>query len=407
MWGLFPYGAEGGVGKLTATGISKLLKTPGRYQDGDGLMLNVSAPGKGSWLLRVQHKGKRRDFGLGSAAGVGLAAARDKALEIRKLLAAGLDPVMERKKTQDAIPIFREAAVALHTEHAATWKNGKHRAQWLATLETYAYPEIGDRTVDAITAPMIRDVLLPIWLEIPETARRVRQRVLAVMEWAAAKGLREPAPTSRAVSRTLPRQPRRDGHFAAMPYTDVPSFLSKVRERESMGRLALAVVILTAARSGEVRGATWDEVDLEGAVWTVPAERMKAGKAHKVPLSKPALEIFETAAELRIAGSNLIFYGTNPKRPLSDMTLLKVLRDAGLSYSVHGFRSAFRDWAAERGVPDAIAEAALAHTVAGATVKAYKRTTFEDERRKVMERWGQFLSASAANVVPIKQKGRR
>lgn len=394
------------MGKLTATGISKLLKTPGRYQDGDGLMLNVSAPGKASWLLRVQHGGKRREFGLGSTAGVGLATAREKALEIRSLLAAGRDPVLERKKAQDAIPTFKQAALAFHTEHSATWKNGKHVAQWLSTLETYAYPEIGDRTVDAITAPMVRDVLLPIWLEVPETARRVRQRVLAVLEYAAAKGLRETAPTSRAVSRTLPRQPRNDGHFAAMPYADVPGFLATVRERESMGRLALAAVILTAARSGEVRGATWDEVDLEGAVWTVPGERMKAGKPHKVPLSKPALDIFKAAADLRIAGSNLIFYGTNPRRPLSDMTLLKVLRDAGLSYSVHGFRSAFRDWAAERGVADAIAEAALAHTVADAVVRAYKRTTFEEKRREVMDQWGQFLTAIAANVVAIKAKRR-
>ena len=389
------------MGKLTATGIAKLLKVPGRHQDGDGLMLNVPSPGKGSWLLRVQHGGRRRDIGLGSASKVTLAAARERAVEARTQLADGLDPVMERKKAAEAIPTFKQAAIAFHTEHSATWKNGKHRAQWLSTLETYAYPEFGDRTVDAITAPMVRDVLLPIWLEVPETARRVRQRVLAVLEYAAAKGLREPAPTSRAVSRTLPRQPRNDGHFAAMPYEDVPAFLAKVRERESMGRLALAAVILTATRSGEVRGATWAEVDLDKGLWIIPGERMKAGKAHKVPLSKPALEIFRAAADLRIAGSDLIFYGTNPRKPLSDMTLLKVLRDAGLTFSVHGFRSSFRDWAAERGVADAVAEASLAHTVADAVVRAYKRTTFDDERRKVMAQWGQFLTASSANVVPM------
>lgn len=390
------------MGKLTATAITKALKAPGRYQDGDGLMLNVSAPGKGSWLLRVQAAGKRREFGLGPAANVGLAAARERAAEIRRQLAAGLDPVLERRKAQDAILTFKEAAVAFHTEQKAGWKNGKHLAQWLATLETYAYPAIGAVTVDRITATMVRDVLLPIWLEIPETARRVRQRVLAVLEWAAAKEMREPAPTSRAVSRTLPRQPRKDGHFAAMPYADVPAFLATVRERESMGRLALAAVILTAARSGEVRGATWSEVDLAAGVWTIPGERMKAGKEHRIPLSAAVLEVFKAAADLRIAGSDLVFYGSNPRRPLSDMTLLKVLRDAGLSYSVHGFRSAFRDWVAEKTrFPDAVAEAALAHTLPNRVEAAYRRTNYFDQRKDLMEAWGKYLTAARGNVVSL------
>lgn len=395
------------VGKLSATAVTKALKTPGRYADGRGLILQVTAPGTGSWLLRIQHAGKRRDFGLGSVSKVGLAAARERASLIREQLAAGLDPVVERKKAQEAIPTFRQAALAFHGEQKASWKNGKHQAQWLATLDAYAYPELGDVTVEKISAPMVRDVLLPIWLEVPETARRVRQRVLAVLDWAVSKGFRATEISSRSISKGLPKQPRRDGHFAAMPYGDVPAFLGKVLERESMGRLALAATILTAARSGEVRGATWGEVDLDKAIWTIPASRMKAGREHRIPLSPPALGIFAKAAELRIAGSDLVFWGSNPRKPLSDMTLLKVLRDAGLTYSVHGFRSAFRDWAAEKtNFPDAVAEAALAHTLSNRVEAAYKRTSFLEQRKELMEAWGRFLTASRGNVIALPSRSR-
>lgn len=392
------------MGNLTATGLTKLLKTPGRYQDGDGLMLNVTSPGKGSWLLRMQVARRRREFGLGSIGKVGLADARARADEIRKQFASGLDPILERKKAQQIIPTFKAAAEQYHTENKASWKNGKHQAQWLKTLELYVYPEFGSLTVDQIDGPMVRDVLLPIWLTIPETARRVRQRIGAVLDWSFAKGLRSNELTMRAISKGLPKQPKRDGHHAAMPYADVPAFVTKVRDRESMGRLALLATIFTACRSGEVRGARWREVDLEKMIWTIPADRMKAGKEHRVPLSSPAATVFKAAAELRIAGSDLVFYGSNPRKPLSDMTLLKVLRDQNLTFTAHGFRSSFRDWVAERtDFPDAVAEAALAHTVPDAVVKAYKRTTFDEKRRELMDAWGQFLTADTANVISMDQ----
>jgi integrase len=396
------------VGKLTATGLTKLLKTPGRYQDGDGLMLNVTSPGKASWLLRLQVANRRREFGLGSVLKVGLADARSRADEIRRQYAAGLDPVLERKKAQQVIPTFRAAAEQFHAEHKASWKNGKHQDQWLKTLELYVFPEFGSVTVDKIDGPMVRDALLPIWLSIPETSRRVRQRIGAVLDWSFSKGFRSTELTMRGLSRGLPKQPRRDGHHAAMPFVDVPAFVTKVKERESMGRLALLAVIFTACRSGEVRGARWAEVDLDSSIWTIPADRMKAGREHRVPLSAPAIDVFEAAAELRIAGSDLVFYGSNPRKPLSDMTLLKVLRDADLKFTAHGFRSSFRDWAAERtDFPDAVAEAALAHAVSDAVVAAYKRTKFDEKRRELMDAWGKFLTADTSNVVPLDRARRK
>lgn len=220
-------------------------------------------------------------------------------------------------------------------------------------------------------------MLAPIWLEKPETARRVRQRIGAVLDWSYAKGFRSSEAPLRSLSKGLPRQPKKDGHFAAMPYDDVPNFITQLRERSSPGRLALEALILTAARSGEVRLARWSEVDLDNALWSIPAERMKMGKAHAVPLSAAALDVFRRASALKLPCSDLVFPGQKPTRPMSDMTLLKVLRDVGLPFTVHGFRSAFRDWAAEQTeFPGEVAEAALAHSVSNRVEAAYRRTDY-------------------------------
>jgi integrase len=384
------------MGKLSALAV-KNLKEPGRYSDGEGLILKLAAQGRGSWVLRVQADGKRRDIGLGTLADVGLADARESARTIRKQMKAGIDVVAERKKVEVVIPTFREAAKTVHSEHKAAWKNGKHQDQWINTLETYAFPSIGSRLVSEIEGPAIRDVLAPIWLTKPETARRVRQRIAAVLDWACAKGLRDTEAPLRSVARGLPRQPRKQTHFDAMPFRDVPAFMTSLRERRSVGRLALEFLILTAARSGEIRGCEWKEFDLSKRLWTVPAERMKAGVAHIVPLSDAALEVLKRADELRAPASDLVFPGQNPKRPLSDMTLLKILRDKDLAVTVHGFRSSFRDWAAEEtSYPGEVAEAALAHTIPNKVEAAYRRTDFLEKRKALMAEWARFCIADGA-----------
>ena len=378
------------MGKLTAVKIRSLTE-PGRYSDGDGLFLEINGKGAASWILRVQNNGKRQDIGLGSTKSVSLKDARDAAFATRQKIAQGIDPVAERRQERQAIPTFREAAKLVHEEHEKAWKNGKHQNQWIATLTTYAFPKTGDLTVDKIEGPAIREVLIPIWLSKPETARRVRQRIGTVLDWACAKGFRATEAPMRSLSKGLPRQPKKDGHFAAMPYADVPTFVEKLGERESVGRLALEALILTATRSGEIRGATWAELDLKAALWTIPAARMKMGKVHIVPLSQPAVAVFERAQRYKAGISDLVFPGQNVKNPLSDMTLLKVLRDMEIMVTVHGFRSAFRGWVAEQtDYSGEVAEAALAHTVSNKVEAAYRRTDFLDKRRLLMRNWAAF-----------------
>ncbi|HTU09545.1 MAG TPA: integrase arm-type DNA-binding domain-containing protein [Allosphingosinicella sp.] len=383
------------MGKLTALKIRSLAE-PGRYADGDGLFLDVTGKASGRWILRVQSKGRRREIGLGSLKNVSLADARDAAFVTRKKIAQGIDPVAERRQERQAIPTFRKAAELVHEEHEKAWKNGKHQNQWIATLRTYAFPKMGDLLVSDIEGPLIRDVLAPIWLAKPETARRVRQRIGTVLDWSYARGFRATEAPMRSLSKGLPRQPKKDNHFAALPYASVPGFLEKLGERESVGRVALEALILTAARSGEIRGATWQELDLDAALWSVPASRMKMGRAHIVPLSAEAVAVFERAQSFKVGASDLVFPGQNVKKPLSDMTLLKILRDMDLAVTVHGFRSAFRDWVAEQtDYPGEIAEAALAHTVANKVEAAYRRTDFLDKRRLLMRDWGTFCKGSS------------
>ena len=397
------------MGKLTALEV-RAATNPGRYQDGDGLILLVKSKTARSWLLRVQVDGKRRDFGLGSATDLTLAEAREKADSLRKLAKSGVDPVAAKKAAQVAqvaVPTFKQAATTVHEEQMAGWRNGKHQAQWLATLNLYVFPAIGELPVDKVDSAAVRDLLLPIWLEIPETARRVRQRIGSVLDWAHAKGFRPAEAPMRSISKGLPRQPRKDGHFASLPYDEAPAMMAKLSEADTVGRLALRFLILTAARSGEVRGATWNEFDLQAATWTIPAARMKAGKAHTIPLSPSALAVLEKASEYRISTKreDVVFPGWK-RKPMSDVTMAKVLRTAGGGKStVHGFRSSFRDWAAEMtGIPGEVVEAALAHSIANKVEAAYRRTNYLEKRRPLMDAWASYLAETPANVVRLPTK---
>lgn len=352
------------MAKLTALQIRN-LKEPGRYSDGGGLSLLLSTSLKGYWVLRATVKGRRRDIGLGTSDLMSLKEAREISLDMRRDIQRGIDPIAERQKDEIKIPTFAEAAKKVHVEQKVGWKNGKHQEQWITTLEKYAFPILGKRLVDDIEGPLVRECLIPIWLKKPETARRVKQRIGMVLDWAYANGMRPTEAPMRSLNRALPRQPKQDKHFAAMPYQDVPAFLKHLHKRSSVPRLALEFLILCASRSGEVRGAKLSEIDREAKLWTIPAERMKVGKEHAVPLTDAALDVLDRARPYYAECSDLIFPGQNVLKPLSDMTLLKILRYAELPFTVHGFRSSFRDWAAEQSrFPGEVAEAALAHTVA-------------------------------------------
>ena len=400
---------------LNAVKIRSLTK-PGRYGDGRGLYLVVTPAGTKKWVLRVVVNRVRRDFGLGSAMSVPLAEVRERADEYRRMIRQGLDPKEEKDKRQAAarMPAFREAALSVHNENQPTWKNAKHGQQWLNTLRDYAFPDLGDMSVDKIDGPAVHGVLLKIWLTKPETARRVRQRIGTVLDWCHAMGYRPQLLDMRGLSRGLPKQPKKTAHHAALPYDGVPEFITTLREMDHIGlpvRLAFEFLILTAGRSGEVREARWSEVDLDERLWTIPAERMKMDRKHVVPLSDRAVEILNLASETRRKAdpAEFVFKGTKPKRPLSDMTLTMLLRRAKVDATAHGFRSSFRDWAAEQtSFPREVCEAALAHAVENKVEGAYRRTDFLAKRRDLMQAWGRFCEPdSDGKVVPLVKHGSR
>ena len=374
---------------------------PGNHEDGRGLRLVVANSGASNWIIRIQADGRRREIGLGSASEVGLAEARAKAEGVRAAIRGGSDPVALRRHNQSKVPTFKEAAQMVHAEHLPSWKNPKHGKQWIATMEHYVFPKLGDVRIDKVTASMVREVLLDIWLTIPETARRVRQRIGTVLDYGYARDWRGQEAPMRSVSKGLPKQPSIKKHYAAMPWQDVPAFVTDmsvaIRATKTVLR-ALEFTILTAARSGEVRLATWSEIDLDKTTWTIPAERMKAGAEHRVPLSSRAVEILkEILAEDK---KTLIFQGRKEGRPLSDMSLTMPLRRAGLGVTVHGFRSAFRDWCGEAtNTPREVAESCLAHVVKNATERAYARTDYFEKRRAIMDLWAAYCAAGRANNV--------
>lgn len=365
---------------------------PGRYADGNGLYLVVSPTGAKRWLLRTVVNGRRRDIGLGGLSLVSLAEAREKALAYRKLARSGGDPLAERRAATRVVPTFAEAARRVHDEHKHGWKNAKHAGQWINTLEQYAVPVIGDRRVDKIDTPDVLRVLSPIWLAKPETARRVRQRIKTVLDWAKASGFRTAENPVDGVAKGLPRQLEHKEHHAALAYSEVPGFIAKLRASKlnEPTRLAFEFLILTGARTGEVVGAKREEVDLAAKVWAVPAKRMKAGREHRVPLSKRCVAILRRAEEL--AGtSEYVFPSQDPAKPISNMAFLMALRRMNLSVTAHGFRSAFRDWAAEQtNFPREVCEMALAHAIESKVEAAYRRGDLFEKRRELMSAWAVF-----------------
>lgn len=377
---------------LSAVGV-RALKEPGRYADGNGLYLVVDPSGAKRWVLRTVVQGRRRDIGLGGLSLVTLAEAREQALGYRKLARAGGDPLAAKRKTRRVVPTFAEAAATVFEERADSWKNAKHRAQWLSSLEAYAVPRLGARAVSDITTADLLAVLAPIWLDKPETARRVRQRIETVLDWSKAAGFIEGDNPMAGVVPGLPKQPKKDGHFAAMPYADVPAFCQRLQAAalNASTRLAFLFLILTAARTNEVIAAHKDEIDLDAAIWTVPAARMKAGRPHVVPLSDLACT---TAAQALChdAQSPFLFPGVRPGKPLSNMVFLQALRRLDVPYTAHGFRSAFRDWAAETtGFPHDVCEMALAHTIKNKAEAAYRRGNLLEKRRALMAAWARHV----------------
>ncbi|MET4636556.1 tyrosine-type recombinase/integrase [Kaistia defluvii] len=386
---------------LTAQ-LVRTVQEPGKYFDGQGLYLRVEPNGSRFWVQRITIRGKRCELGLGPPSLVPLAEARAAALANRKLAREGGDP-LQAKREAAAVLSFEEAARKVHEMHSPTWKNPKHAAQFISTLETYAFPRLGRLKVPDVTTADVLAVLTPIWVEKAETARRVRQRIGTVMKWAIAQGWRQDNPAEN-IAQALPKAETVKANRKALPYAEVAGCIDAVKASGAglATKLALELLVLTASRSGEIRLAEWSEFDLKAKVWEVPAERMKMKKLHRVPLSNRALTLLDEAKALD-DGSGLVFPGTKTGKPLSDMTLSKLVKELGFPVDVHGFRTSFRTWAQERTTfPREVAEAALAHAVGDSVEQAYARSDVFEKRRKMMDAWAAFLAEKRAdNVVRI------
>ena len=416
------------TGKLSAVEVTK-AKGPAVLHDGGGLYLRVSDTGAKSWVFRFQLDGKRRDMGLGPFPDISLAEARAKATEHRKQRHEGIDPLDAKAAQRQAQRVsdakgrtFRESAVEFIEKNRAGWRNAKHAAQWGSTLETHVYPVIGDLPVAAIDVGLVVQVLDPIWAEKPETASRVRGRIEAVLDAATVRGFRQgpnPAQWKGNLAHILPARSklRKVEHHAALPIDDMPEFLKALRGREGMAARALEFAILTVARTGEVLGARWGEIDLDSKLWIVPAGRMKAGREHRVPLSDAALAALGTVRPLALMRDGEpdltapVFPGPRRALPMSNMVMLMLLRRMKRNdVTAHGFRSTFSDWAAERtGYPREVVEMALAHAVENKVEAAYRRGDLFDKRRNLMEAWADFCSVPAigTRVVPMRPAARK
>ena len=382
--------------------VVRALMIPGTYSDGNGLTLRVEPSGTKHWVQRVTIGGRRRNIGLGSFPAVSLADARELAAENQRVIRQGRDPFVEKRRAAEelrrpAVPTFAEAAERVIDMRRPTWSNAKHASQWTNTLATYAHPVIGRKAVDEVTTADVLAILTPIWTVKSETASRVHQRLETIFDWVIAQGWRLDNPAGKPVIRALPRVSRLKSHHRALPPADVPAALKAVRESNSdpATRLAFEFLVLTTARSNEVRLAVWSEMDLEAATWTIPAERMKARRIHEVPLSGRALEILSQARDLESQDNGLVFPAVRSGKAMSDMTFTVLLRRLEIPAVPHGFRSSFKNWC--NSSPDGdtkrlLGEAALAHNLGNATETAYATDELLEPRRPLMEEWAEFLS---------------
>jgi integrase len=394
--------------KLTAKRVLRALKRPGRYPDGDNLYLQVATPGKGSWLLRYERQGRERLMGLGPLHTIGLSEARDRAKQARQLLLDDIDPLEQRKaaQTQRALAAaramtFEQAARTWHQQHERSWKHPKHARQVLETLATYVFPKIGQLPVAEIDTGLVLKCLEPIWPDKTETASRVRARIEAVLDWATVRGYRSGDNPSRwrgHLDQVLPapRKLAKIEHHPALPYSEIAAFIAELRSHEGVAAKALEFCILTATRTKEAIGAKWDEINVDEATWVIPEGRMKGGREHRVPLSERALELL---AELpREPDNDHVFIGATGAG-LSDVAMGRQLRRMGHNgVTVHGFRSSFRDWAAEVShFPNHVVEQALAHAIGNAVEASYRRGDLFSKRKQLMAAWAAFCSKSQVN----------
>ena len=398
------------AGKMTALKVAAIAraKAPGYYGDGGGLFLQISRFGTASWVFRYRVAGRLREMGLGSLDTIGLADARERARKAREQRLDGHDPIELRKAARLAAQIdaakavmFKDCAKRYIAAHQPAWRNPKHATQWGATLETYVYPVFGNLAVQAVDVGLVLKAIEPIWTTKPETASRVRGRIESILDWATARGYREgenPARWRGHLDNLLPARAkvRPVEHHAALPYAEIAAFMAELRAQEGVSARALEFAILTAARTGEVIGARWDEINLAERLWTIPANRMKGGREHRVPLATAAATIIEKMAAIRSGA--FVFPGAKEGRPLSNMAFLMLLRRTGRAdLTAHGFRSSFRDCAAERtGFPAEVAEMALAHVVSDKVEAAYRRGDLFQKRRQLTEAWAKFCGTAPA-----------
>lgn len=384
-----------------APAFVKSAKGPALYADGNGLYLKVDESGARRWIQRVVIRGKRREIAIGPVALVSLSSAREAAIDNRRIARAGGDPLSDKKKSQ-ATPTFEEAAREVHKANLSAWTNPQHAQKYISSLEAYAFPHFGKVSVADVDGAQVLAALLPIWTTKDDTARRVRQRIGSVLKWAIAKGWRADNP-AEAVKAVLPKQDKtKRTNRKALPYVDVSRCIQSVQnsDADSSTKLAVEFLILTACRSKEVREAKWSEVDTEQREWIVPAARMKMKVPHKVPLTDRAIEILEQARKLH--QGDLIFPGRKHEKPLSDATLLKLVREQGYSCDIHGFRASFRTWSQERtNFPREVCETALAHKVGDDTETAYARSDLFGKRRLLMDAWASYLARIDGKVIEM------
>lgn len=399
------------LNRLSPRGVATLTK-PGRHSDGGGLYLSISPTGGRRWVFLFRWNGRLREMGLGGASSVSLAKAREGAAKARAALADGVNP-LDAKREAEGVPTFGDFADAVVADLSPQWRNPKHRAQWESTLQGDAARLRGVR-LDRVDTADVLGVLKPIWQTKPETAGRLRGRIERVLDAAKAKGHRSgenPARWRGHLDTLLPkRQKLSRGHHAALPFGDVAPFVGTLRERQAVAAMAVEFLILTASRSAEVRGARWNEIDLEGRVWTIPARRMKAGREHRVPLSGRAVEILDAVAPLAQEDADAVVFPASNGKPLSDGAFSALFKRLGVhgQFTPHGFRSSFRDWAGEVSTfPREVAEAALAHTVGDETERAYRRGDALEKRRLMMDAWAGYIEPGRSGaVVPLARRAK-